>query len=120
MLYDFGLFLGKDIGKYLSKEKGVDSMLSLSDAIVLLFGPDDWNIGLISIKDYTDKEFKIKILENAACVGIEPKGYSFCTFETGLFAGMVEGALGIKANCFESECLVSGHDHCEFVVLIEN
>jgi len=115
-LYNFGIFLGKDIGKYLSKEKSVNDTESLSKEITNLLGPDDWNIGIIEIKDYWDDGFIITIKENAACVGIEPTGRVFCIFETGIFAGLAEGALNRSAQCTESSCLVAGDDDCEFVV----
>ena len=119
-LYNFGKFLGKDIGKYLAKEKSVNDAKSLSKEISELLGTDDWNIGITEVKDCWDDGFIITIKENAACVGIEPNGYSFCIFEMGLFVGLVEGALNKSAQCIESSCLVANDDYCEFVVEFNN
>lgn len=115
-LYNFGKFLGKDIGKYLAKEKSVNNTESLSKEIITLLGPDDWNIGIIELKDCWNDGFIITIKENASCVGIEPSGHSFCIFETGILAGLAEGALNRSAQCIESSCLIAGDDYCAFVV----
>ncbi|MEN4006984.1 MAG: V4R domain-containing protein [Methanobacteriaceae archaeon] len=119
-LYGFGKFLGKDIGKYLVKEKSVNDVESLSKATVNLFGPDDWNVGITEIKELWDAGFIITIKENATCVGIKPTGHPFCIFETGILAGLAEGALNRSAQCIESSCLVAGDDDCEFVVELKS
>jgi predicted hydrocarbon binding protein len=50
-----------------------------------------------------------------------PTTEKFCSFEAGLFAGVVEKITGKHCFAQELHCRMQGaHDHCEFMIVIPN
>ncbi len=67
-----------------------------------------------SFIDKVAKTFRIELEESREAWGLPDIGKRVCFFSSSLFAGSVQAILGGQINVFESKCIASGYDHCEF------
>jgi predicted hydrocarbon binding protein len=85
----------------------------------------EFNIGKMEISESTDEIVQLKLRDHSSIRdlinrGIKTEG-SFCSFEAGLLAGIVEKISNIHCFAQEISCsLQTGNDYCEFMIVFQN
>ncbi|TFF69360.1 MAG: DUF2507 domain-containing protein [Promethearchaeota archaeon] len=85
---------------------------------------DDYNLGKIEITDSSDEIIQLKLAEHSSIKDLINKGIktegSFCSFEAGLLAGIVERMTNIHCFAQEVNCsLQTGKNYCEFMIVFQ-
>ncbi len=114
-------YLGHELGTILKVEQGQDASKIpnlLKDII------SEYNIGKGEISESSDEIVQLKLKGHSSIKDLIGKGIktegSFCSFEAGLLAGIVEKMSNI--HCFAQEincCLQTGKDYCEFMIVFQ-
>ncbi|MFX0104839.1 MAG: hypothetical protein ACFE75_05060 [Candidatus Hodarchaeota archaeon] len=84
----------------------------------------EFNLGSVEITESTDEIIQLKLKDHSSIKDLIKKGIktsgSFCSFEAGLLAGVVEKLS--DRHCFAQELacsLQSGENHCNFMVVFQ-
>jgi predicted hydrocarbon binding protein len=114
-------YLGHELGTTLKVKQKVD-VTRLPDELKELIL--EYNIGKIEIIDSSDEIIQLKLRDHSSIKDLMNKGIktegSFCSFEAGLLAGIVERMTNI--HCFAQEvncCLQTGNNYCEFMIVFQ-
>lgn len=114
-------YLGHELGTFLKIKQGQDvsKIPTLLKEII-----SEYNIGKVEISESSDEIVQLKLKEHSSIKDLIGKGIktegSFCSFEAGLLAGIVEKMSNI--HCFAQEincCLQTGKDYCEFMIVFQ-
>ena len=114
-------YLGHELGTILKVKQlqDVSKIPSLLKKII-----PEYNIGKIEITESSDEIVQLRLREHSSIKDLISKGIktegSFCSFEAGLLAGIVENMSNI--HCFAQEincCLQTGKDFCEFMIVFQ-
>ena len=84
----------------------------------------EYNLGKIEITDSSDEIIQLKLEEHSSIKDLINKGIktegSFCSFEAGLLAGIVERMTNIHCFAQEVNCaLQTGKTFCEFMIVFQ-
>ncbi|MFX1268223.1 MAG: hypothetical protein ACFFAK_09715, partial [Promethearchaeota archaeon] len=114
-------YLGHELGTILKVEQGQDAS-KIPDLLKEIIS--EYNIGKVEISESSDEIVQLKLKEHSSIKDLIGKGIktegSFCSFEAGLLAGIVEKMSNI--HCFAQEincCLQTGKDYCEFMIVFQ-
>ncbi|MFW9829159.1 MAG: hypothetical protein ACFFEY_16405 [Candidatus Thorarchaeota archaeon] len=114
-------YLGHELGSIL-KIKPVKDISQIPDEIEHII--TEFNLGKVEITESTEEIVQLKLKDHASIKDLIRKGIkttgSFCSFEAGLLAGIVEKLS--DRHCFAQELgcsLQTGQDHCEFMIVFQ-
>ncbi len=84
----------------------------------------EYNLGKIQIMDNSEDIIQLRLKGHSSSKDLMDKGIksqgSFCSFEAGLLAGIVERMSNIHCYAQELSCsLQSGEDFCEFMIVFQ-
>ncbi|MHA1669882.1 MAG: hypothetical protein ACTSV5_04795 [Promethearchaeota archaeon] len=84
----------------------------------------DFNLGDMEIIESSDEIIHLKLRNHSSIKDLINKGIktegSFCSFEAGMLAGIVEHMVNIHCFAQEIECgLQSGNNYCEFMIVFQ-
>jgi len=114
-------YLGHELGTILKtkQDQDVSKIPALLKQII-----SEYNIGKIEITESSDEIVQLKLKDHSSIKDLIRKDIktegSFCAFEAGLLAGIVEKMSNI--HCFAQEincCLQTGKDYCEFMIVFQ-
>jgi predicted hydrocarbon binding protein len=113
--------LGHELGTTLNI-KQVTDVNTIPDELKRLV--QEYNIGKIEIIDSSDEIIQLKLGEHSSTKDLINKGIktegSFCSFEAGLLAGIVERMTNIHCFAQEVNCsLQTGENYCEFMIVFQ-
>ncbi len=74
------------------------------------------NLGIIEVGQISPSMWVLNLYESATAHGTTLKGSPLCHFEAGFISGILSNALNKNAIVRETNCIGTGHTHCEFVV----
>lgn len=60
----------------------------------------------------------VAIHDCATCANVERDGRTYCWFDAGYIAGALKTMLQKDFIAVETKCRGTGHDHCEFIVMV--
>ncbi|MFX0179194.1 MAG: hypothetical protein ACFE78_03340 [Candidatus Hodarchaeota archaeon] len=114
-------YLGHELGTILKVEQGQDVSkipILLKEIIA------EYNIGKVEITESSDEIVQLKLKEHSSIKDLIGRGIktdgSFCSFEAGLLAGIVEKMSNIHCFAQEINCsLQTGKDYCEFMIVFQ-
>ena len=114
-------YLGHELGTILNVEQ-VENMENVPEGLKKVI--TEFKIGKIEITESTEEIIQLKLKDHSSSrdlmhTGIKSQG-SFCSFEAGLIAGVVERMSG--NHCFAQELSCSlqyGNDSCEFMIVFQ-
>ncbi|MFX0025607.1 MAG: hypothetical protein ACFE8M_04270 [Candidatus Hermodarchaeota archaeon] len=114
-------YLGHELGTILKVEQGQDVSkipILLKEIIA------EFNIGKVEITESSDEIVQLKLKEHSSIKDLIGRGIktdgSFCSFEAGLLAGIVEKMSNIHCFAQEINCsLQTGKDYCEFMIVFQ-
>jgi len=114
-------YLGHELGTTL-KIKQVKDVSQIPSDLKKLFS--DFNLGEIEITDSTEEVVELIMKDHSSIKDLIKKGIkatgSYCSFEAGLLAGIVEKLS--DRNCFAQETgcsLQTGENYCTFMVVFQ-
>ncbi|MHA1912995.1 MAG: hypothetical protein ACW986_04470 [Promethearchaeota archaeon] len=114
-------YLGHELGTTL-KIKQVKDVNQIPNELKNLFS--DFNLGEIEITDSTEEVVELVMKNHSSIKDLIKKGIkatgSYCSFEAGLLAGIVEKLS--DRNCFAQETgcsLQTGENYCTFMVVFQ-
>lgn len=114
-------YLGHELGTILKVKpvKGVNEIPSELKRIITEF-----NLGAVEITESTEEIVQLKLKDHSSIKDLIKKGIkttgSFCSFEAGLLAGIVEKLS--DRHCFAQELgcsLQTGENFCEFMIVFQ-
>lgn len=84
----------------------------------------EFNLGEMEIIESSDEIINLKLKGHSSIKDLLGKGIktegSFCAFEAGMLAGIVEHMVNIHCFAQEVDCgLQSGNDYCEFMIVFQ-
>lgn len=84
----------------------------------------EFNIGEVEITESSEELVQMKLKKHSSIKDLINKGIktegSFCSFEAGLLAGLVEKMTNTHCFAQEVDCsLQSGKDYCEFMIVFQ-
>ena len=114
-------YLGHELGTTLNVKqvKDVDKIPDELKKLII-----EYNLGKINITDSSDELIQLTLADHSSIKdlinkGIKTKG-SFCSFEAGLLAGIVERMTNIHCFAQEVNCsLQTGKSFCEFMIVFQ-
>ena len=114
-------YLGHELGTTL-KVKQVKDINQIPDKLKELLS--QFNLGEVEITDSSDEIIEFKMKDHSSIKDLIKKGIkttgSFCSFEAGLLAGIVEKLSDRHCFAQETGCsLQTGADHCNFMVVFQ-
>ncbi|TFG17300.1 MAG: DUF2507 domain-containing protein [Promethearchaeota archaeon] len=114
-------YLGHELGTTLNV-KHVKDVNKIPDELKTLV--QEYNLGKIDITDSSDEIIQLKLADHSSIKDLINKGIktegSFCSFEAGLLAGMVERMTNIHCFAQEVNCsLQTGKNYCEFMIVFQ-
>ena len=114
-------YLGHELGTTLNV-KQVTDVNTIPDELKALV--QEYNVGKIEITDSSDEIIQLKLGEHSSIKDLINKGIktegSFCSFEAGLLAGIVERMTNIHCFAQEVNCsLQTGKSYCEFMIVFQ-
>jgi len=114
-------YLGHELGTTLNV-KPVKDVNKIPDELKALV--QEYNLGKIDITDSSDEIIQLKLADHSSIKDLINKGIktegSFCSFEAGLLAGMVERMTNIHCFAQEVNCsLQTGKNYCEFMIVFQ-
>ncbi|MHA1149659.1 MAG: hypothetical protein ACTSR8_15595 [Promethearchaeota archaeon] len=114
-------YLGHELGTILDINK-VNSIDQISQGIIDACAK--FNIGEVEILESTQELIQLNLKGHSSSIDLIGKGItsegSFCSFEAGLLAGIVEKMSNI--HCFAQElncCLQTDGDRCKFMIVFQ-
>ena len=114
-------YLGHELGTILNVDK-VTEVDKIPEALTKIIA--DHNIGEIKITSSSPEVVQLELKNHSSskdliAQGIKSEG-SFCSFEAGLLAGIVERMSNIHCFAQELGCsLQTGKNHCEFMIVFQ-
>ncbi|MFX1313231.1 MAG: hypothetical protein ACFFHD_11550 [Promethearchaeota archaeon] len=114
-------YLGHELGSIL-KVKELKSPNQIPDELRKLIS--DYKLGEVEISESTGEIVQLKLRNHSSINDLINKGIkttgSFCSFEAGLLAGVVEKMSDVHCFAQELECsLQSGKNYCEFMIVFQ-
>jgi len=114
-------YLGHELGTIL-KVKELKDPSQIPDELKKLIS--DYKLGEVEISESTGEIVQLKLRNHSSIKDLINKGIkttgSFCSFEAGLLAGVVEKMSDVHCFAQELECsLQSGKSYCEFMVVYQ-
>lgn len=114
-------YLGHELGTHLDVET-IEDVKTIPEAIKQKI--NEFNIGEVDITESTEEIVQLKLKGHSSIKDLINKGIktegSFCSFEAGLLAGIVEKMTNIHCFAQEVDCsLQSGKNHCEFMIVFQ-
>ena len=114
-------YLGHELGTIL-KVKELKDPSQIPDELKKLIS--DYKLGDVEISESTGEIVQLKLRNHSSIKDLINKGIkttgSFCSFEAGLLAGVVEKMSDVHCFAQELECsLQSGKNYCEFMVVYQ-
>lgn len=84
----------------------------------------EYNIGEVEIVNSTEDSIQLRLRNHSSIKHLINKGIktsgSFCSFEAGLLAGIVENLIDIHCFAQETSCsLETGNSFCEFMIVFQ-
>ena len=114
-------YLGHELGTTLKVKQAKDVTQIPNELTDLI---SQFNLGEIEITDATDEIIELKMKDHSSIKDLIRKGIkatgSFCSFEAGLLAGIVEKLS--DRHCFAQEIgcsLQTGEDYCTFMIVFQ-
>jgi predicted hydrocarbon binding protein len=114
-------YLGHELGSIL-KIKPVKDISQIPDELERII--TEFNLGKVEITESTEEIVQLKLKDHSSIKDLIRKGIkttgSFCSFEAGLLAGIVEKLS--DRHCFAQELgcsLQTGQNHCEFMIVFQ-
>ena len=114
-------YLGHELGSTL-KVKAVKDVTQIPEELKRII--TDFNLGSVEITESTDEITQLKLKDHSSIKDLIKKGIktsgSFCSFEAGLLAGVVEKLS--DRHCFAQELgcsLQTGQNYCEFMLVFQ-
>ncbi len=114
-------YLGHELGTTL-KVKNVKDITQIPEKLKKLIA--EYNLGEVEITQSNEEIVELKLKGHSSIRDLMKKGIkasgSFCSFEAGLLAGVVEKLS--DRHCFAQEvgcALQKNEDHCEFMIVIQ-
>jgi len=115
-------YLGHELGTIL-KIKPVKDVTQIPDEIKRII--HEFNLGNVEITESTEEIVQLKLKDHSSIKDLIKKGIkttgSFCSFEAGLLAGVVEKLS--DRHCFAQELgcsLQTGENYCEFMIVFQS
>ncbi|HMF32110.1 MAG TPA: DUF2507 domain-containing protein [Candidatus Lokiarchaeia archaeon] len=110
------------LGHELASKIDVESTKNVDEVIAQLIDlGQKYNIGTIEIIENTEQQITFRLLNGYSTRYIHPETLqtqnTFCSFEAGLFAGLVEKMAGNHVFAQEINCTCQGKPACEFMVV---
>ncbi len=114
-------YLGHELGTILNVEQ-VSEILKIPEGLKKVIS--DYNIGEVEIVEKSEEIVQLKLKNHSSSKDLIGKGIksegSFCSFEAGLLAGVVERIGSVHCFAQELSCsLQSGNDFCEFMIVFQ-
>ncbi len=114
-------YLGHELGTHLNVKR-IEDAKSIPKAIKEKI--TEFNIGEVDIIESSEEVVQLKLKGHSSIKDLINKGIktegSFCSFEAGLLAGLVEKMTNIHCFAQEVDCsLQSGKNHCEFMIVFQ-
>ncbi|MFX0076178.1 MAG: hypothetical protein ACFE96_12095 [Candidatus Hermodarchaeota archaeon] len=114
-------YLGHELGTHLNVEP-IEDVNAIPQELKEKIS--EFNIGDVEITESSDEVVQMKLKGHSSIKDLINKGIktegSFCSFEAGLLAGIVEKMTNIHCFAQEVDCsLQSGKDHCEFMIVFQ-
>ncbi|MFX1280564.1 MAG: hypothetical protein ACFFA3_14400 [Promethearchaeota archaeon] len=114
-------YLGHELGTTLKVKQAKDVTQIPNELTDIIF---QFNLGEIEITEATDEIIELKMKDHSSIKDLIKKGIkatgSFCSFEAGLLAGIVEKLS--DRHCFAQEIgcsLQTGEDFCTFMIVFQ-
>ncbi|MFX0022049.1 MAG: hypothetical protein ACFE9S_06960 [Candidatus Hermodarchaeota archaeon] len=114
-------YLGHELGTIL-KIKPVKDVEQIPEELKRII--DEFNLGKVEITESTEEIVQLKLKDHSSIKDLIKKGIkttgSFCSFEAGLLAGVVEKLS--DRHCFAQELgcsLQTGENYCEFMIVFQ-
>jgi len=115
-------YLGHELGSIL-KIKPVKDVAQIPDELKRII--TEFNLGKVEITERTEEIVQLKLKDHSSIKDLIKKGIkttgSFCSFEAGLLAGVVEKLS--DRHCFAQELgcsLQTGENFCEFMIVFQS
>jgi predicted hydrocarbon binding protein len=115
-------YLGHELGSTL-KVKPVKNITEIPNELKRII--NEFNLGSVEITESSDEIVQLKLKDHSSIRDLIKKGIkttgSFCSFEAGLLAGVVEKLS--DRHCFAQELgcsLQSGENFCEFMIVFQS
>ena len=114
-------YLGHELGTTLNDKQMIEVDKIPNELKKLI---EEYNLGKINITDSSDEIIQLTLSDHSSIKdlinkGIKTKG-SFCSFEAGLLAGIVERMTNIHCFAQEVNCsLQTGKNFCEFMIVFQ-
>jgi len=114
-------YLGHELGTTL-KVKQVEDVSKIPASLKEIIG--DYNIGKVEISESSDEIVQLKLKGHSSIKDLIGKNIksegSFCSFEAGMLAGIVERMSNVHCFAQEINCsLQTGKDYCEFMIVFQ-
>ncbi len=114
-------YLGHELGSTL-KIKTVKDIYQIPEELKRII--NEFNLGSVEITESTDEIIQLKLKDHSSIKDLIKKGIktagSFCSFEAGLLAGVVEKLS--DRHCFAQELgcsLQTGENYCTFMLVFQ-
>ncbi|MFX0006737.1 MAG: hypothetical protein ACFFA7_13985 [Promethearchaeota archaeon] len=115
-------YLGHELGTIL-KIKSVKDVTQIPDELKRIIS--EYNLGKVEITESTEEIVQLNLRDHSSIKDLMKKGIktagSFCSFEAGLLAGVVEKLS--DRHCFAQELgcsLQTGENYCEFMIVFQS
>lgn len=110
ILYSIGYDIGRESIAGSIKSADMEGIL---DEIAKLWS--EFHLGIMKVAE-NGKVVKIRVFECFDCGGLPDVGKTFCFFDTGIIAGVLDSKLGGKHSVEEVKCSGTGYEYCEFEI----
>jgi predicted hydrocarbon binding protein len=115
-------YLGHELGTIL-KIKAVKDVNQIPEELERII--NEYNLGKVEITESTEEIVQLNLRDHSSIKDLMKKGIkttgSFCSFEAGLLAGVVEKLS--DRHCFAQELgcsLQTGENYCEFMIVFQS
>ena len=114
-------YLGHELGTIL-KVKQLKDVSQIPESLIKII--HDYNLGKVEITDSSEEIIQLKLRDHSSIKDLIGKGIktdgSFCSFEAGVLAGIVERMINFHCFAQEVNCaLQTGEDFCEFMIVFQ-
>jgi predicted hydrocarbon binding protein len=114
-------YLGHELGTIL-KVKQLKDVYQIPESLTKII--HDYNLGKVEITDSSEEIIQLKLRDHSSIKDLIGKGIktdgSFCSFEAGVLAGIVERMINFHCFAQEVNCaLQTGEDFCEFMIVFQ-
>jgi len=114
-------YLGHELGTTLKGKQKID-VNKIPDELKELIR--EYNLGKVEIIDSSDEIIQLKLRDHSSIKDLINKGIktegSFCSFEAGLLAGIVERMTNTHCFAQEVNCsLQTGNNYCKFMIVFQ-